>query len=147
MDKEIEIIYLEADEEIPSVISRLEEAKSENLVLVVPKEAILIHSVINLKLLRREADKRGKKIAIVTKDEAGQNLAKKASFPVYDSIAQAQSLISAKKSDLVYLSKRKKLKKLVRQLLHQKFLESPNKLCQGREKQKNLFFHVLKFLR
>jgi len=90
MDKEKDIVYLEPDEEIPSAISRLEEAKAKRIIFVVPKDAVLIHSVINLKLLKREAKKFGKKVVIVTSDEAGSNLARKAGFKVFSSVAQAK---------------------------------------------------------
>jgi len=90
--KDIEIVYLEVDEEILSIISRLGEIGGEKAIFVVPKEAILTHSLINLKLLAKEAKKRGKTLDIVTTDEAGVNLAKKAGFAVYDSLGQAKAI-------------------------------------------------------
>ena len=90
MAKDLEIIYLEGDEEIPSVIGRLDEIKGKEVIFVVPKEAILIHSLINLRLLGREADKREKKVNIVTTDEAGINLSKKAGFAVFESVNDAK---------------------------------------------------------
>jgi hypothetical protein len=92
MAKDVAIIYLEADEEIPTIISRLDEIKGREAIFVVPKEAILTHSLINLKLLGREAEKRKKKINIITTDEAGVNLSRKAGFAVFDSVSQAKSL-------------------------------------------------------
>ncbi|MCD6422247.1 hypothetical protein J7L13_02790, partial [bacterium] len=90
MKKEWEIIYLEPDEEIPSVVARLQSASSKRVILVVPKEAILIHSIINLKLLLRQARKFRKEVYLVTADKIGQNLASKAGLPVFGSIKEAQ---------------------------------------------------------
>jgi len=88
MEKEKEIFYLEPDEEIPSVIGRLEEGKSKKIIFVVPKDAILTHSLINLKLLAKTAKKLKKEVALIVPDETGLNLAKKAGFLVASSLAE-----------------------------------------------------------
>ncbi len=81
-----EIIYLEPDEEITSVIDKMNQAKSNRLALVVPREATILQSVVNLKLLAREAANSGKEIALVTGDKIGRNLASQIGLNVYDSI-------------------------------------------------------------
>lgn len=69
------IIYLEIDEEITSVIDRLKKTAESDIHLVVPKEAALLQSIVNLKLLKRQADTLGKQIQIITHDKVGRNLA------------------------------------------------------------------------
>lgn len=81
-----EIIYLESDEEITSVIDKIKASKSSRLVLVVPREATILQSVVNLKLLIREAEKSSKEIALVTADKIGRNLASQVGLTVYDSL-------------------------------------------------------------
>ena len=81
-----EILYLEPDEEITSVIDKMKQAKSKRLALVVPREATILQSVVNLKLLLREAANSGKEIALVTADKIGRNLAAQVGLVVYDSI-------------------------------------------------------------
>ena len=83
---EDEIIYLESDEEITSVIDKIKNAKFGRIVLVVPKEATLLQSVVNLKLLAKEATILGKEISLVTADKIGRNLASQVGLTVYDSI-------------------------------------------------------------
>ncbi|OGD57403.1 hypothetical protein A2V71_00155 [Candidatus Berkelbacteria bacterium RBG_13_40_8] len=83
-----EILYLEPDEEITSVIDKMKTAKSARLGLVVPREATLLQSVVNLRLLLREAAALGKEIAIVTSDKIGRNLAAQIGIPVYNSIEE-----------------------------------------------------------
>ncbi len=69
------ILYLEIDEEITSVIDRLKKTAETEVHLVVPKEAALLQSIVNLKLLKRQADTLGKEIQIITHDKVGRNLA------------------------------------------------------------------------
>ncbi|MDP3957711.1 MAG: hypothetical protein Q8Q10_04390 [bacterium] len=70
--------YIESDEEIISVIGRLRKSSAEENVFVFPKRALVLQSIINLRLFQREAQKLGKKIIIVSQDEVGKMLAEKA---------------------------------------------------------------------
>ena len=72
---EKKILYLEIDEEITSIIDRLRKTQESEIHLVVPKEAALIQSIVNLKLLKKQADNLGKQIQIITHDKVGRNLA------------------------------------------------------------------------
>jgi hypothetical protein len=75
-------IYLESDDEITSVVDKLKSAEGVSLDIVIPKEAIMLQSVINLKLLKRQAESLGKEITIVTTDKVGQKLAEQIGIPV-----------------------------------------------------------------
>lgn len=70
--------YIESDEEIISVISRLRRSPSDENFFVFPKRALVLQSIVNLRLFQREAEKIGKRIIIVTQDEAGETLVKRA---------------------------------------------------------------------
>jgi len=83
-----EIIYLEPDEEITSVIDKIKNATNVNLGLVIPRDATLLQSVVNLRLLSREANTLGKKISIVTADKIGRNLASQIGLPVFSSLEE-----------------------------------------------------------
>jgi 6-pyruvoyl-tetrahydropterin synthase len=85
------IIYLEADEEITSVVDRVKNAQSRAIALVVPRGASIIQGIVNLKLLRREADKIKKEICLVTTDKAAKNLALQVGIPVFDKLDEAIS--------------------------------------------------------
>lgn len=71
-------IYLEPNEEITSVIDHLINSEESEMVFVAPIGAQILQSLINLRLLKREADNLNKKIIIITQDEMGQKLARKA---------------------------------------------------------------------
>lgn len=70
--------YIESDEEIISVIGRLRKSSAEENVFIFPKRALVLQSIVNLRLFQREAEKLGKKIIIVSQDEIGRMLAEKA---------------------------------------------------------------------
>jgi hypothetical protein len=69
--------YISPDEEILSIIGRLHSSDMLENIFVVPKRALLLQSVVNLRMLSREAEKTGKKVIIVTQDENGRRLAEK----------------------------------------------------------------------
>ncbi len=70
--------YIDIDEEITSIVEKLRKTEAPEAVMVVPKRALLIQSIVNLKLLRKVADDLGLKISIVTQDKLGKMLVKKA---------------------------------------------------------------------
>lgn len=89
-----EIIYLESDEEITSVIDKIKNAKGVSLGLVIGREATILQSVVNLRLLLREAAALGKEIAIVTTDRIGRNLAAQVGLTVYSSIKEEKPIFT-----------------------------------------------------
>ena len=90
-----EIIYLESDEEITSVIDKLKALNAEQkaVSLVIPKGASILQSVVNLKLLQKEGAALSKDLCIVTQDRIGRNLASQAGFSVYDDINAPKPVI------------------------------------------------------
>lgn len=78
--------YIDIDEEITSVVDRLRKAKATDVIIVVPKRALLVQSIVNLKLLKKEADKMGKQISIVTQDKLGKMLIEKVGINVEEKL-------------------------------------------------------------
>jgi len=83
-----EIIYLEPDEEITSVIDKMKQTKGRLLGFVVPRDATILQSVVNLRLLQKEANNLEKEISIITTDKIGRNLASQVGLNVYNSIKE-----------------------------------------------------------
>jgi hypothetical protein len=77
-----ETFYIEVDEEITSIIEKFRRTQSAEVFIVVPKGALLIQSIINLKLLKKEANDSGKEILIITQDKLGKMLIEKAGITV-----------------------------------------------------------------
>jgi hypothetical protein len=62
-------VYIDVDEEITSILDRVRQESTMDIFLVVPKGAMLLNSIINLKLLKKESDKMGKVISIVAPND------------------------------------------------------------------------------
>ncbi|OQA52594.1 MAG: hypothetical protein BWY43_00465 [candidate division WS2 bacterium ADurb.Bin280] len=88
-----EFLYLEADEEITSVIDKLKGLETASVGLVIPKGSMIAQSLVSLKLLQKEAKKLSKKIAIVTSDEVGRNLAAQVGLDVYSDVKSRTPLV------------------------------------------------------
>ncbi len=76
--------YIESDEEIISAVGRLRRSSEAENIFVFPKRALILQSIINLKLLGREADKLGKKVIVMSQDEQGMRLAEKSGLRVQE---------------------------------------------------------------
>ena len=85
-----EIIYLEPDEEITSVADKIKRVKARSIALVVPRGSTILQSVVNLKLLKREAEALGQQISLVTTDKIGRNLAAQVGLSVYENVESPQ---------------------------------------------------------
>ncbi len=79
-------LYVDIDEEITSIVEKLRSVETDEAVIVAPKNASLIQSIVNLKLLRKEADGLKLKIAIVTQDKLGKRLIEKAGILFQDKL-------------------------------------------------------------
>lgn len=96
--------YIEPEEEISSVIDRLNKSTQVDNYFVVPKRAMFLQSVVNLKLLKREADKVGKHVVIVTQDELGASMAVRCELEVRSALeetAHEQVMVAEKVEDVV----------------------------------------------
>ncbi len=94
---EEKLIYLETDEEITAVIDRLRQITAHEIRFVVPKGALILQSLVSLKLLKREADRLGKQIAIVTLDPVGLHLGEQADLSVYAKPKDVKPVFAARK--------------------------------------------------
>jgi len=71
-------LYIDIDEEITSIIDRMRKAEAREIIIVAPKNAMLLQSIVNLKLLKKESDRRKKQLLIITQDKIGKKLIEKA---------------------------------------------------------------------
>lgn len=65
-----DVIYIDIEDEITAIIDKLKAAKSKILALVLPKRATVLHSSVNVRLLKRAADDSGKKIVLITSEHS-----------------------------------------------------------------------------
>jgi len=80
--------YIGPDEEIISVISKIKKSPSIENALIVSPGALILQSIVNLRLLKKESEKLGKQIMIVTQNEQSRRLVEKAGILAQSSVAE-----------------------------------------------------------
>ncbi|MBN2585584.1 hypothetical protein JXA59_02960 [Patescibacteria group bacterium] len=76
--KKRKAIYLDANADIASTLSKLSRLDAEEIILAVPKGSVLFHSLVNLKIIKAEVDGLGKRLILVTTDVRGRVMAERA---------------------------------------------------------------------
>lgn len=71
----VDVIYLEADSEITEAIDKLKSAQGREVRIAVPARSTMLQSAVNLKLLKKTAQKSGKKLVLISSDRATLSLA------------------------------------------------------------------------
>jgi hypothetical protein len=82
-----QVCYIDIDEEITSIIDRLRKSKAREVYFIVPQRSLILQSTVSLKLLKREANKLGKQISVVTQDSEGRMRAEKSGIYVLENIS------------------------------------------------------------
>lgn len=63
-----ETVYVDVDDDITTIIDKVEAAKEKIVAVVLPKRSTVLQSTVNMRLLKRRADHAGKKIVLITSD-------------------------------------------------------------------------------
>jgi len=63
-------IYVDVDDEITSIIDKVENSGHKVVALVLPKRAASLQSIVNMKLLKRSADSANKNVVLITSEQA-----------------------------------------------------------------------------
>jgi hypothetical protein len=90
VDGEPQLLYLEPDDEITSVIRRLRGADAGRVILVAPGRSRATSSVVALRLLQRAAADTARSVALVA-DASTRSLAGEAGMAAFASVADATS--------------------------------------------------------
>ncbi len=61
-----DVIYIDIDDEITSIIDKLRSSESRIVALVLPKRATMLQSSVNMKLLKKAADDDKKRLVLIT---------------------------------------------------------------------------------
>ncbi|MDO4781066.1 MAG: hypothetical protein Q4A34_01580 [Candidatus Saccharibacteria bacterium] len=77
-----DVIYIDVDDDITMIVSKIKVSKEKIIALVPPKRVGVLQSAVNMRLLARTAKTAGKRIVLVTGDHALSGLAAAASIPV-----------------------------------------------------------------
>ena len=65
-----ETVYIDLDDEITSIIDKVENTGEKVVALVLPKRAAELQSIVNMRLLKRAAQSASKNIVLITNDPA-----------------------------------------------------------------------------
>lgn len=77
-----DVIYIDIEDDITSIIDKVKNSKSPIVALVPPKRIGVLQSVVNLKLLTRAAKAADKRVVLITSDVALTGLAAGIAIPV-----------------------------------------------------------------
>ncbi|MEO5691212.1 MAG: hypothetical protein ABIQ64_03435 [Candidatus Saccharimonadales bacterium] len=77
-----DIIYVDIEDDITSIIDKVKHADSSIVALVPPKRIGVLQSVVNLKLLQRAGENAKKRVVMITSDPALISLAAGAMIPI-----------------------------------------------------------------
>jgi hypothetical protein len=88
--------YLEVDDEITSAAARIRGAEENRVALVLPVGSRVATSRINFRLLAREAQQSGRRLAIVAAEPGVQSLARSAGLPVFSTTAEYDTAEAAR---------------------------------------------------
>ncbi|MDP2856094.1 MAG: hypothetical protein Q8N90_03190, partial [bacterium] len=78
----MENIYIESDDDVSMVVERILNTQSDNVVLFIPERAKISETILNLRLLYREAKAAKKKIFLNTEEEEVVAMAEEIGIPV-----------------------------------------------------------------
>ena len=85
-----QVISLDAEDDVVSILDRLLWSKAHRLILVWPKSGNVHVDLVNLVLIQRKAEKLGSQIAFVSDDSQFIPLADELGIPVFSSVKAAQ---------------------------------------------------------
>jgi len=91
-------VYIDIDEDITSVINKVENSRDKVVALVLPKRATVFQSTINMKLLKKAASTAKKSLVLITSDTSILPLAGAARLHVAKSLQSKPSIPDAPQS-------------------------------------------------
>lgn len=77
-----DVIYIDVEDDITAIISKVKAAKEKIVALVPPKRVGVLQSAVNLRLLQRAADQSDKRLVLISNNTALRALAASAQLPV-----------------------------------------------------------------
>ena len=87
-----DVIYIEPEDDITDIITKIENSKEKIIALVPPKKAGVFRSIVNIKLIAKSGVNADKKIVLVTTDPAIIKLAATTKLPVTKNLQSAPSV-------------------------------------------------------
>ncbi len=80
-------VYIEADDEITTVIDKVLSAKEDIVAVVLPKRATVFQSVVNLKLLKKASEESKKRVVLISSEPAIESISAIAGMHIAQSLS------------------------------------------------------------
>ena len=90
-----DVIYIEPEDDITDIITKIENSKEKIVALVPPKKAGVFRSVVNIKLIAKSSAAAEKTVVLVTTDPSIVKLAAATKLPVTKNLQTAPTIPSA----------------------------------------------------
>lgn len=90
-----DVIYVDIEDDITSIIEKVKGASSKIVALVPPKRIGALQSVVNLKLLQRAAATADKRVVLITNNQALTGLAAGVAIPIAKNLQSKPELVPA----------------------------------------------------
>ena len=84
-----DVIYIEPEDDITDIITKIENSKEKIVALVPPKKAGVFRSIVNIKLITKAGVNAEKAVVLVTTDPSIMKLAAVTKLPVTKSLKSA----------------------------------------------------------
>ena len=92
-----DVIYIEPEDDITDIITKIENSKEKIVALVPPKKAGVFRSVVNIKLITKASTAAEKTVVLVTTDPSIVKLAAATKLPVTKNLQTAPVIPKAEK--------------------------------------------------
>ena len=90
-----DVIYIEPEDDITDIITKIENSKEKIIALVPPKKAGVFRSVVNIKLIAKSSASAKKTVVLVTTDPSIVRLAAATKLPVTKDLQTAPTIPTA----------------------------------------------------
>ena len=87
-----DVIYIEPEDDITDIITKIEKSKEKIVALVPPKKAGVFRSIVNIKLIAKAGATADKKVVLVTVDPSITKLAGATMLPVAKNLQSAPTI-------------------------------------------------------
>ncbi len=94
-----DVIYIDVDDEITSIIDKVQGSKQKIVALVLPKRMAALQSTVNMRLLKRSTDKASKNVVLITSEHALLPLAGVAGLHVAKNLQSAPEIPPSPRGD------------------------------------------------
>jgi hypothetical protein len=95
-----DVIYIDVEDDITSIIGKVKASKEKIVALVPPKRVGLLQSAVNLRLIARAAGEGQKRLVIITNNQALSALAAAAQIPIAKTLQSKPELASISALDI-----------------------------------------------